>query len=167
MAYNYTNAIPSVSNNANAMSNLRNATYSLGGMSKPSNPYLVPEFAMNPEYQAAMVLMQQYSDYQRRFQPLENQLMGQTMYTNPNLVNDEIAQGQGFVNNAFSTQAAQHQRSLQSFGLAPDQRTQQANNISSAIGRSASIVDAANRIRQNVTDRSRAIISGGAGSSGF
>lgn len=141
-------------------------------------------FEDDPSKVTAEITRQQWSDYQSRFVPFENQLLGMTSYNNPGIVNQEIgaaigegnpaqtyrtgrgaifqrpATGRGYVHKALDNAESQQKYQFQRYGMAPTAQQQTAIQSQNSLNRSKTVVDAANRIRRNISDRNMQIASG-------
>lgn len=102
----------------------------------------------------------QWQDYKDRFQPIEAALMNKTIYNNPDLIPQGIAQGAQTVNAAYDTAAISRQRMMERYGVNQRADEQAAYNRRAGLERSSAIVDSANRIRQRLEDRTREIAIG-------
>lgn len=127
------------------------------------------QFEEDPATVTAAITRKQWEDYQSRFVPFENRLMGMTSYNNPAIVQQEIRAAiggadserpTGYVQGALDNAAGQQQRTFQRFGMAPSERQQAAIASQSSLTRSKAVTDAANRIRRNIADRNMQVASG-------
>lgn len=127
------------------------------------------QFEKDPATVTAAITRKQWEDYQSRFVPFENQLMGMTSYSNPAIVQQEIRAAiggtdserpTGYVQGALDNAAGQRQRTFQRYGMAPSARQQAAIGSSDTMSRSTAVVDAANRIRRNISSRNAQVASG-------
>lgn len=145
--------------------------YTLSG--SPINPINTPPlytasgtidpgaFGGNADLEAAAVGQGQYNEWKNTYLPIALDVNNQTTFNNPELVNQGITQAVGDVNQAFNTQAGTQQRYQQQYGLTPDPMQGAVNSRVNSLGRSQSVVDAANRIRQNLINRNTSIMQGG------
>lgn len=141
-------------------------------------------FEDDPAKVTAEITRKQWDDYQSRFVPFENQLMDMTSYNNPGIVNQEIraaigegnpaqtyrtgrgaifqipATGRGYVHKALDNAESQQKYQFQRYGMAPTDQQQTAIQSQNSLNRSKTVVDAANRIRRNISDRNMQIASG-------
>jgi hypothetical protein len=111
---------------------------------------------------AAALIRSQFEDWKRRFFPIEKQLLSETTYGNPNLVNERVAAAQSDVTSQYDTAAAQADRNLAAFGVAPTEEQAGARARMMGLSKATSMVDAANRTRQQVQDETRQLMIGGA-----
>lgn len=111
--------------------------------------------------QAAQVAQAQYDDWKNTYLPIARDLTQQTTLNNPGLVNQGITQAVGDVNSAFNTQSGVQQRYAQEYGIIPDAMQGAVNSRVNSVGRSQSVVDAANRIRANLANRDTSIMQTG------
>ena len=121
------------------------------------------DFKDDPAKVTAELTRKQWEDYKARFMPTENRLMQMTSYMNPGIVNEQIQQAVGtggYVTRALDSSAAQAQRGFARYGLTPNAAQQRAISRDTGLTRSKAVVDAANRIRQNITDRNQQIATG-------
>lgn len=110
----------------------------------------------------AWITRAQYKDYQQRFVPMEDELLNMTTYNNPALVAGELGKGRQAVNKAFDTARAQQDQHMSRYGAAISADQLRSRGRSANLGRSAAIVDAANRIRARLIDQNRDIALGAA-----
>jgi hypothetical protein len=110
---------------------------------------------------AAAVTQAQYSDWKNTFLPASQAMLNQTTFNNPGLVQQGVTQAVGNVNQAFDTAAGVQQRLATHAGIADDPTLSAVTSKVNNVQRSASVVDAANRIRQNLSDRNTSIMQSG------
>lgn len=109
----------------------------------------------------------QWDDYVSRFQPIEKNLMDMSIYNTldggkamiDKEINDAIGTG-GYVQNAIASNKGQVARGMARYGMTATAEQQAGTEAKSGMNASLATVDAANRIRQNVLDRSNAIAVG-------
>jgi hypothetical protein len=109
----------------------------------------------------------QWDDYVARFLGSEEKLMGMSIYgTSDNgkamiekEINDAVGAG-GYVSKSLAASRGQSARGMQRFGMAPTVEQKAAVEATTAIDESLAKVDASNRIRESVVDRSNAIATG-------
>ena len=123
-------------------------------------PHLVTQFSSDPSTTVGQLTRSQWADYVSRFSPIENQLMGMTTYNSPGLVSSEIAKGVEIADNASATATGMRAMNRSQYGLTPRAGQQALEARQDNLTRSTAVVDAANRIRQSLIDRNRAIASG-------
>lgn len=125
-------------------------------------PISVPSFG--GRHQAsdtwAWITRAQYKDYVNRFVPMENELIGMTSYKNPAVVQEAVDKGALAASNAYDTAAAQQDQTYGRYGAAISADQLRTIDRSRDLGKTAAIVDAANRIRQDLIDQDRAIAFG-------
>jgi len=109
----------------------------------------------------------QWADYQKRFVPIEDELINSTTYANPQVLTKAIGQGREATNKAFDVAEQTQQRAVGQYGITQDPAQIALRRRMEGLNRSAAVVDAANRIRQRISDRNREITSGAAPSSGI
>jgi len=102
----------------------------------------------------------QWQDYQARFVPYENELIGQLTYDNPAIVQNEINKGTQTASSAYDTANRMNQQNVGLYGAALTQGYQQQQNRTNQTQRSAAVVNEANRIRQELQDQNRQIALG-------
>ena len=105
-----------------------------------------------------------WDDYVKRFQPSSDALIASTGFMNPSIYGQQVRAGMGQVNKAYDSALGTQETSLSRLGLSQSGEQRAYNNIQNNVGRSASVVDAANRIRQRISARDQAIAYGGTGS---
>jgi hypothetical protein len=116
--------------------------------------------AYEASQQLADVARAEWQDYLARFKPIETALMNQTTYDNPDLFNQNIAQAQSAINTSMDTGAVNQNQLLQRYGVSQTADYATANSRLNDLNRQAALVDAANRIRQNLVDRNYQIATG-------
>lgn len=109
----------------------------------------------------AQVTREYWQDWLSRGPDLQDQLIDMTTYWNPGLAGEEVGIGVNRVNRALDVASVGYRNDLASYGITPTAEQQSVNSRLEALNRSARVVDAANRIRQNLFDRNRAIATGG------
>jgi hypothetical protein len=109
----------------------------------------------------AQVTREYWQDWLSQGPALQRQLMNMTTYQNPNLVAEEVGAGVGRVNTALDVASVNYQNDLRGYGVTPSAEQQAVNGRLEALNRTTRVADAANRIRQNLFDRNRAIATGG------
>lgn len=115
----------------------------------------------------AAVLRGNYNEWKSKFFGKDNasgiipQLVNQTTYANPGLVDQELSQGALRTNNAFNVASTNQAYQQQKYGMQQTTEQVQANALSLNQAKSASNADAANRIRQKLYERNQSIASGG------
>ena len=139
------------------------------------------KFADDPAKVTGELTRKQWEDYQNRFVPIENRVMNMTSYNSPWLVTREINQAiggkvmdlapggtgtgsatwdSGYVNRALDASRDSQERSFARYGIAPNAQQRQALDRQSALTQSTAVVDAANRIRQRISERNQSIAQG-------
>lgn len=134
--------------------NYQTSLKSIPGAINPSN-YGTPDEA------AAAVAQAQYNEWKNMYLPAATAALDQTTYNNQNLVTTNVNQAVGNVNQAYDTLGGTQQRYAQEYGVNPSPALSAVTSRANSINRSASVVDAANRIRQTLADRNQAIMQGG------
>ena len=109
----------------------------------------------------------EWQDYLQRFVPVESALMKQTTWEDPNLFNTDVASAQQAVGEGMAASANSNKMLTQRYGMTDDQQYQDANNRLNNLTKSASVVNAANTIRQNLTDRNYQIATGAVNTQGM
>ena len=111
----------------------------------------------------ANVLGESQKHLEQTYYPLEDELANNLTYNNPALLPDAIVKGTDTVNAAYDTTRSGVLGQFRQYGIDPTERQMAALNRADNLGRTASIVDAANKIRIKMADRDRAIAAGGIG----
>lgn len=111
----------------------------------------------------ASVVRRQWADYLQRFRPYENELMRQTTYENPAVLQQALDDAQSSTLQYFNNVMRERRTALQDFGVREGQDTRQVNERLTQLSKSAALVDAANNIRQRIMDRDREIAFGASG----
>lgn len=109
----------------------------------------------------AQVTRAVYDDWKQNYLPVALEMMNQTTYNNPGLMAENVTQAVGNVNSSFNSAQDQQDRTLSRFGISRTGQAQEVSDRMESLSKSASIVDAANRIRQNLADRNRQVALGG------
>jgi hypothetical protein len=137
------------------------------GQSAPSEAPLRLAAGSKAEDNYAKLTRAQWEDYKRRFVPIENELINSTTYANPQVLTTAIGQGRDAANQAINVSEQTQQRAVGQYGITQDPSEIALRRRMEGMNRSTAVVDAANRIRQRVSDRNREITSGAAPSSGI
>lgn len=124
-------------------------------------PYLVSQFAEDPSTTMGALTRAQWADYLARFQPIENSLMNMTTYNNPGLVAKEVTAATESANTAMGVATQNRGMNRAQYGLTARPGQQVAENRQDNLTGTAAAVEAANKTRQNLTDRNRLIAVGG------
>ena len=109
----------------------------------------------------AELIRAQWEDYKQRFRPVENALMQETGYANPQRRGMAIAEGKAAVNSAFDLSAGIDQRNLGRKGMKRTADQQMVYDRLQGLDRAAALTDAEQRIGQLSDDRDRQIAAGG------
>lgn len=107
-----------------------------------------------------------WEDFKKVYQPIARELMASTSYMNPQNALDDAQGAIQKVNTAFDTSSAMRNATMSSYGIAPTAEQSANQQRLTTLNRSASVVDAANRILKNIADRDRALAIGGLPNSG-
>lgn len=138
---------------------------------EPTYPFMDSTGHIDPSYLEAnpnalsqvpaAIARAQWDDYAKRFMPFEDTVMNQTYYSNPGIVDETIQQARPMVDAAINTGQQIQTRRLEALGqhVTPEAQLRMAEGWDSQ--RALARVDAANRIRQNIAERSRNIAFGG------
>jgi hypothetical protein len=108
----------------------------------------------------AKITRSQWADYENRFVPYEDALMNMTTYGNPGLVDSAITRGTQAPRQGFDSAQRMNEQHQARYGAALTRGYDQTQERQNNVGRSAAIVNEANRIRQELTDRNREIAFG-------
>lgn len=106
----------------------------------------------------AEITRSQWSDYSKRFIPIENELM--TYYDNPAKTAEAIGAARGLSGQASDAAEANTRTELARYGQA-DKLNDPAFARGLGLSRAAAGVDAANSTRQHMADRDSKILTGG------
>lgn len=109
----------------------------------------------------ASVTRATYDDWRKTYLPIALEMMNQTTYNNPALVKKEVASAVGGVNSAFNSAKGVRERTASRYGVQFDDQQKASNERIMGLEKSTAVVDAANRIRQRLADRNRAIATSG------
>lgn len=112
------------------------------------------------EQQLADVANAEWQDYITRFEPIENALMQQTTYDNPGLAATDIGAAQTQFNQSMNANETSQNQMLSRYGISPSGDYTTANNRLNDLNRQAGLVDAANRITQNLMNQNQQIATG-------
>ncbi len=110
----------------------------------------------------AYIARQQWEDYQQRFQPVERQLIDETM--GKELLDQRLSGISAIVDRSFDSAIKNAQMSREMYGTG--QTGQQADYESRRmnLGRSTAIADAKNSTRTHIYDRNMETLAGGSSS---
>jgi len=109
--------------------------------------------------QLAQIYRDQWSDYVKRFFPLENELVD--TYNNPTVHNRIIGSAVDQTMAGMDAAQGSFGRSMARFGLNQDAQVKQETDRSFNLARTTAVVDAKNRTRQALLERDQAILGGG------
>jgi len=140
------------SNSATAATNAANA----------ANPLYVDPNSGTAASRLGALTKAEWSDYQTRYIPIENQLMQQTTYNNPNLAGQEINKAETDTSHTYDNIANSSAIQLGRYGMSMNSDQQASSDRLNALGKSGAVVDAANNIRLKLTERNQQITSGAA-----
>lgn len=111
------------------------------------------------------LIKEQWDDYKKRFQPVEDQLIndvsGTKYHTKYN--QEGLDNAQGLVNTAYGAAKDMQERDQQRIGISYTPQQQQAMDSTMNIDQSRSLDNATNNARQADIDRKNTVISGGLG----
>jgi hypothetical protein len=107
------------------------------------------------------ILDQTQKHLEGTFQPVEDELMANMSWNNPDVLNNALSGTRSIVNSAYDNSRANTLGQFQQYGSAPTERQASALSRANNIGRDASVVDAANKIRVKMADRDRQLAAGG------
>lgn len=113
----------------------------------------------------AEVTREYWADWLSQGPALQRQLMAMTTYENPNLAAEEVSAGTQRANTALDVASVNYQNDLHGYGVTQTAEQSAVNSRLEALNRTTQVADAANRIRQNLFDRNRAIATGGVATS--
>jgi hypothetical protein len=108
----------------------------------------------------AWITRAQWADYLNRFAPREDALLNMTTYMNPALAQQEISKAKAEAGQAYDAASRMGDQYMSRYGAALTSGQQASQNRADSLGRSASVVDAANRITQKLIDQNREIALG-------
>lgn len=137
----------------------------------PSNPsihqpYLVTQFDKDPSNTIGQLTRAQWADYVQRFSPVENRLMDMTTYNSPEITAHEVERGTATAGQAIDVASRGRALNRAQYGLTARAGQQALEARQDNIARSTAVVEAANRIRQNLIERNRNIAVGGVPNAG-
>lgn len=112
---------------------------------------------------SSRVLEESQKHLEQTYYPVEDELVNNLSYNNPALLTDALAKGTDTVNSAYDNTRTGVLGQFRQYGIDPTERQMAALNRADNLGRTASVVDAANKIRIKMADRDRAIAAGGIG----
>lgn len=102
-----------------------------------------------------------YEDWKSQYLPIALQMTDQTTYNNPGLVTEAVNAATATTRNAYDAAYGVRDRTLSRYGVAQSAQEQAVNAQRNETDKTASVVDAANRIRRRLADRNRTIALGG------
>lgn len=102
---------------------------------------------------------QQWQDYKDRFQPVEEQLIDETMGTE--LLNKRLSAITANADDAFGAAEVDARVTRGRYGIQQNAQEQGAQNRSLALGESLAVADARNNTRTAIYDRNMDTIAGG------
>jgi hypothetical protein len=108
----------------------------------------------------AWITRAQWADYMDRFAPRENQLMAMSTYFNPEIATQQVDKAKVAAGTAFDTSQRMQQQYESRYGAGALGGERAYDQRVASVGKSAAIVDAANRITQKLIDQNREIAVG-------
>jgi hypothetical protein len=108
----------------------------------------------------AWITRAQWADYLNRFAPREDQLLDMATYDNPALARSEIEAAKQTAGQAYDASARMGEQYFSRYGAGAISGQAESQARGNSLGKSAAIVDAANRITQKLIDQNRAIAVG-------
>jgi hypothetical protein len=115
----------------------------------------------NPSSMMAQILQEQWADYVNRIYPYRKQLEQMTSYTNPDLINASVWEASKQAMRTHDATQSAYDAKLRGYGVIPTGDVKESNVLQSQLARTASLADAANRIREKISERNRSIATGG------
>ncbi|MBW4056821.1 MAG: hypothetical protein HIU83_15765 [Proteobacteria bacterium] len=131
-----------------------------------SNNYYIDPASGTAADRLGAIIKGQYNDKVARFDPIENALMQQTTYMNPNLAGREIGKAEADTMGTYDNIAGSQAIQLGRYGMSMTADQQSSSDRLNALGRTGAVVDAANNIRLKLVERNQQIASGSATSIG-
>lgn len=107
----------------------------------------------------AWIHRQQWQDYKDRFQPVERQLIDETMGTE--LLDQRLSAISANADDAFSSAEVNAEVTRRRYGIDPSLQEEQSQSRALDLGRSQAIADAKNNTRTAVYDRNLETLAGG------
>jgi hypothetical protein len=113
----------------------------------------------NTDAKLAQIYRDQWSDYVKRFFPLENELVD--TYNNPAVHGRIIGEATHQAASSFGAAQGSYGRTMARFGMSPDAQVAAEADRSFQLGSTLAVVDAKNRTRQALVDRDQGMLAGG------
>lgn len=115
----------------------------------------------DPQYASktyAAISRAQWDDYEQRYQPIEDELVG--MIGNTANLQDQLSRGDQLVDAAFGTAKQSQGLNLSMYGVASDAQTDAAHNRGLSLAHAAAKAGSQNTIRTSNYDRDLQILTG-------
>lgn len=112
----------------------------------------------------AYLARQQWDDYQRRFQPVETQLIDETL--SRELLDKRLSGISGIVDRSFETAFGNAAMTRARYGAQQSAQESQSEQRRADLGRTAAIADARNTTRTHIFDRNMETLAGGSSAVG-
>ena len=123
--------------------------------SRPTNPHS-DTYAQDTN---AWITRQQWADYNKRYAPVENQLINETMGTE--LLNERLGKISAITDKSFDTNMMAATQRRARYGVALTSQQQQSQKRDASLSKATAIADGKNNTRTHVYDRNMETISGG------
>lgn len=104
----------------------------------------------------AAILRGNYQNWKETYFPVLQDMLGQTTYSNPGLVDEETAKATQQVDNAYQVANANTDNTMARYGLTTDPSTKS----NSGLAQVAAQVGAQNQTRQYLADRDKSVMTG-------
>lgn len=125
-----------------------------------TSPYYVNPNAGKASDRLGALEKARYEDKKARFDPIENALMQQTTYNNPNLAGQEVGKAEADTMQTYDNIPGSQAIQLGRYGMSMDADQQTSSDRMNALGRTGAVVDAANNIRLKLVERNQSIAAG-------
>ena len=125
-----------------------------------SSPTLVDPTQMNPQALAAQLLQSQFAEWESTYKPIEQELMNQLSFDNPNVLNTAIGKADTAAQGVSSSMAGILQRTNAARGISPTQQQDTVSNRILNLNTASNIASAENTTRANVRTQDDQILLG-------
>lgn len=145
---------PSAGRAANTAANTANTAY------QTANPGTINPNAGSASGWIGAIEKAQYEDKKARFDPIENALMQETTYMNPNLAGREIGKAEADTMQTYDNISGSQAIQLGRYGMSLNSDQQTSSDRLNSLGRTGAVIDAANNIRLKLVERNQQIAAG-------
>ena len=108
----------------------------------------------------AAVTRARWEDVKANYLPIENDVMQQLTFMNPNMVNESIGNAMATAEGAVAGMAGVRERNMSRYGMNMTAEQKEAATAGDALDSSLAGVNAANTTRANLLDRDKEIMMG-------